>query len=864
MNEEMSFEVLPEDDILAELDRNAVLLGYDSLTDLMKKTGGSEEVLRKIAAENNNYRAMEFYRKNFAPDQPYEKLKAGWDSEWQDYFKEDGTFDRRVHISSQFYVLEDESSHFIHHGDGKVYSSSLIRYLKSCYPNLKDLTLVAHWTRAEVSQLEDAQELIWQKEKDLRIINKTFTSRNSKYFEGIKFHLVDTKLFYDKSLNDLGKLIGMPKVDAKGNIEKMLEWWQKDTESFMEYALTDAKICCLFYEEILRFQKRLGLSRTVQTVGGIFEKGLYQRVHSKKNENRILGIGYQPAKEYVKDDKKDRSYYMRKIIPNVYKNDKFRAAYYGGRNETYLYGKYKDALIYDYDLASAYGSIMSIIPEWNMMQMDSFFNSEHLYDFLKQGMNILSHGFVDISHFKFKGDVKYPGFPIKDSGSIIFVKEGSTVATLQEFFVSFPYLEVCELKADVFPVVYDEEGNVRMSLIAEYANEIKSMRDEADKKGDSFTAQMAKLVNNSGYGKFAQGQSDKTGLDMNHSNPEAVMSSKVPPSSISSSYIASYITGLVRAEIAEYLHYCDSKDIVVGNVTTDGFTTLNKALSDSEVKSCGHLTNIMLELNMKYFDTPYILKLKHEGRGCIFIKTRCYTMLEKIGDMPLLSSITGIYQKKLNSPQDKIAMMNREYDSLYRFKNTKYLSERFPSIKDYVTDNAAFVKTASMVSFNWDYDFKRMPHNLSELDGRVTFASMPHDTIEQYRRVRDAYQNLCDGMKDAGGEEIGNKNKIVASSDWQDFISYFTFAEIICSNGLNKKIVKNMNLIIYCQSLKVRYGLGRHRISDIVGANVNNVKRWIKDTELYSKAMNSHPGFFESLIRDFDTQFNLSGVIIPL
>ena len=101
-------------------------------------------------------------------------------------------------------------------------------------------------------------------------------------------------------------------------------------------------------------------------------------------------------------------------------------------------------------------------------------------------------------------------------------------------------------------------------------------RDRVDPNVATLAEEYAKLAGNSAYGKLAQGLKEKTVFDT-----RGMQSVKLPESAITNAIMASHVTGLVRAVMAEQLDSVPA-DYTVVSVTTDGF------LTDAPFDKLGH------------------------------------------------------------------------------------------------------------------------------------------------------------------------------------------------------------------------------------------------------------------------------------
>jgi CRP-like cAMP-binding protein len=781
--------------------------------------------------------SIEIRRENYVAGNRLRELTIGWDSEY------DNTTKKTLLVSTQLYCIQDTSRHFLIHPNHRYTFQKLITYLQSCYPEVGKLTLVCHFSRAELNALDNTPEFLQQEESNFLAIQKTIVGKCR--VGNIKINIIDTYLLTIKGLDKLGEWMQYPKGDDKGYRERgaMIEFMRDYPEDFYQYAMRDAEICCMFYQQFRAILKQHGLQDDAITIGSVYEKSFSKLLKQSTNRKRISNIGYKYRKKNIMGRSSHRA------IPDVRKSSKFLSAYYGGRNETYLYGKYPDT-IYDYDLKSAYGTAMSLMPECDP-QAINFTDAQELYHYLQKDCNFLCNGLVDISNFRFRDDVKYPSLLNQVRDSLIYVREGSAIVTAQEFLVSYPWLAECTLSsADIYPIVYqDGTTDFQKSLIAEFTTELKRRRDA--NRGNEMVNQVLKLVINSGYGKFAQGlkRKRKTFDIKTHKSQE------IKPSNISNAYVASYITGFIRAMVSEYLHYCGDNDIVVGNVTTDGFTTLGRYLEPYELTGCGFFTKSISNLLASEAGTPAILELKHQGRGGIFIKTRAYTMLEKQQGYDLLSSLSGVSMRGKET-DEKIRFFEQEFDSLYQYKDTRYPEEQFPSVREWIEMDCDFIGKERLKGYNWDYDFKRMPVAPQDIDGRVRFATVPFNTLQDYLAYISAYRNYGRGKRDTTGKQTQIKNKITTTQQLLKFDTYARLSSVYRKTNQTTNKCSHEDLKIYCQYLHLTYNIDCNAIQKITNRPRVTVSGWIRDCTQYNALLKEAPEFLTAIINTYDEQLH--------
>ena len=124
----------------------------------------------------------------------------------------------------------------------------------------------------------------------------------------------------------------------------------------------------------------------------------------------------------------DRSGYVSLNLPMYIMN------YKGGRNECFMYGRDLNTKWFDYDLASAYTTGMSILshPDYsNAIRLTGSTLSN--YTSLEL---IFSYTVLQVD-FKFKEEVKYPSIPVKvDEVTTVYPLEGEGYVSGPEYVVA--------------------------------------------------------------------------------------------------------------------------------------------------------------------------------------------------------------------------------------------------------------------------------------------------------------------------------------------------------------------------------------------------------------------------------------------
>ncbi|KAG0632597.1 hypothetical protein HOY80DRAFT_1069742 [Tuber brumale] len=275
----------------------------------------------------------------------------------------------------------------------------------------------------------------------------------------------------------------------------------------------------------------------------------------------------------------------------------YLASFRGGRNECFAYGVDKDTKWYDYDLASCYATIMSQNGDPFYQELDENDNLDPslmtvLGDpYYANAINL--NPYSDISKydwknsysaikikFSFPESIQYPPLPVfMDKNITIYPLSGVTVVTGPELLSALNILEKSlrlekQLESDKYFIkiisgsyIPFKEGGYKPFFAA--IRELQANRQKArifDGKG-SAPERIFKDLGNMIYGKTVCGISNKRNFDSRTLSMKAMIGG-----SLSNPILGSYITGFVRALIAELLFAVQQMGGKVSACTTDGFT----------------------------------------------------------------------------------------------------------------------------------------------------------------------------------------------------------------------------------------------------------------------------------------------------
>jgi len=407
-------------------------------------------------------------------------------------------------------------------------------------------------------------------------------------------------------------------------------------------------------------------------------------------------------------------------------------AYYGGRNECYLFGIHhsKDGWN-DYDLSGAYPSAMAMLRNPDFSRV-SFLTGDIV------SIDPLEYifGLVD---FEFPADTMFPCLPCKDTEGrgLIFPLKGRTYASAPELYAALKMgAKIRWVQPGIHVASYEGKYNMRDAL-----TELLKERAQAKRiygKGSLQEVRLKEIVN-SIYGKTAQGLSGKRSY-----STRADKVDNLPPSVITQPLIATMITSIVRAIVSIAMHQLHLKGYKIASVTTDGF------LTDAPFEVLNDLSLFGFRDAYKYVrgemvgdDTMW--EIKHKAKTLIMITTRGNLGVGIIQDNPLPVAKAG-YKPPPEFNEMFKNKVSEELAKLFLTRKGKIVMSynKLPSPKEYVRKNADGLSVFQKKRIEWEYDLKRKPVNMRmetvTIDGEtyehLSFDSVPWETVEEFADAR--------------------------------------------------------------------------------------------------------------------------------
>ncbi|MEA2072923.1 MAG: hypothetical protein U9O86_05000 [Campylobacterota bacterium] len=480
-------------------------------------------------------------------------------------------------------------------------------------------------------------------------------------------------------------------------------------------------------------------------------------------------------------------------------------SYMGGLNTSVFIGEHKGLLL-DIDLSSCYPTILNMIRNLDFKScggIEEFRDELERYD----GAS-LPIAMAEVT-FTFPTSCKHPSLPTKTNDGLFYVYNGRTTATLPEIHLAIQQgAEIRFIDAIVMSV---DNGtlkkmmglewtcNKRTLTLKDYQYHLNALcsnqegftfrrfltdkilaRTEAKKNGDELLQQLLKNYVNGLYGKTAQGINKKSTYVVGKG-----ISEPLPASAITSPYIASMVTGTVRAALScimDAISKLDGYKLI--SATTDGvlyslppwrepkfetkaslqdyrgdvtksFDDLFVALMDEKdvspfadvdpllySKLLEYPTIRLIQSSRKVWGYDEFLEIKHICSEVLNIKTRGQvghyefngrkypTVLAKAGH-----KINGDKEAQAKQMRKWFYEENIAYNEVSSLASLRDIFDERKSVND-------LVSVKSKVKVNTDYDYKCMPLSSGESDTRAFI------DIHEAKKYRACAKNIrAEGVK---------------------------------------------------------------------------------------------------------------------
>ena len=496
----------------------------------------------------------------------------------------------------------------------------ITRYNRISISYVFNNVIVGHNTPADFSILNDFEDF----KQYLDIVNKCFITLGKGFRFGIYNVVIrDTMLLApagQKSLASVGQLYNYEKIKLTDyELSHMDLLLKEDPNKFKEYAIRDSLITlkhAIWMEEFHFSVKGQGIPTTLSSLGNKFVKDYWYN-------NNYPGYQLESAPEYLIGE---ASTLQTPLGLSKYGNLGLKLSLYisnykGGRNESFMYGVDLQRIWFDYDLISAYTTVLSNAghPDYSN---GIILNQDEL-EYLNPHDLIYSYTIIKCS-FKFPASVKYPSIPVYvDESSTVYPSEGiGAILTGAEYYLA--KVQGCKFKfEEIYTVPYYYQDDLNSSAVYPFKDIIKEiqLKRREHKKG-TISNLMYKEIGNSIYGSVVRGMSDKRRYD-NKTGQTIRMKAHY----LTNPLIASWVTGFIRSIIGEQLHCIQLLNGTVVSVTTDGYITdiadlEYKILNDPLCKGCNYLIKSFKCLRNDLSNDNTALELKQTSNGIISWTTR--------------------------------------------------------------------------------------------------------------------------------------------------------------------------------------------------------------------------------------------------
>ena len=429
------------------------------------------------------------------------------------------------------------------------------------------------------------------------------------------------------------KKIDDPTID-KSN---MLNYLINNTKEFITYADMDAIATLELAYKLWGFNTKypytIGQSSVNSFIDSIMEKIFGTSI---ENPKKIFAFLYNGSfKADIETVDSNGKLVNKEIFTHLSLNITNSLAYYtnsyhGGLNQCYTRGYY-NILTTDFDLTSAYPTLMSCIPMVNMLvpfreyvDISPAEALEKLNEFKE--FNVAC-GVVswDFSLSKEKRYRNHSCVAQKIQNNLVFTSKGSNVAVAgADLYRILSLGVVTKIERLIIPSTLEGEY-----IFKDYYKKTIKIRNKFKKifGKKSIQQEIIKLKNNSLYGKTAQGLSAST---ISSFINKVKTTEQMPICDLTNPIYATCITALVRTYLTDIIALLEENEYKVYSVTTDGFITnlcdINKldklTQEDYYIKDFTHKILAICREIQDNNDLNSIWEVKHTNTSFFNITTR--------------------------------------------------------------------------------------------------------------------------------------------------------------------------------------------------------------------------------------------------
>lgn len=581
------------------------------------------------------------------------------------------------------------------------------------------------------------------------------------------------------SLDALGELVGYPKLELPAGYEKedMGRFKDEQPQMFQAYLLRDAEVTARYALRYTAFCRDvLKLKKPRATLGSTAVAYFLATLKAMKID-RMKAFGQRTVTMTRYSRETGRVYKVRETVLGFARaviDGAGAEAYSGGRTETFITGPVAAAELRDIDLRSAYPTAMSAIgmPDYEAARL---VGNDAIDEFRADVL-----GFAEVE-FEAPGHVHCPPFGVRSERGLIFPRRGVTVATAAEIAAARRAGVKVVIRVGVI-IPWDASIRPYEKFVVDLLILREELKD--DKGKDTLESKTVKEITNSLYGKVAQAVRPRTEYDARTGHSRAL-----GPSAVTNPVLAAFITGLVRASIAEMLNSIPAGKRVV-SVSTDGFLT-EAAPDDIDVD--GPASQVLVAARRRIAEQTgkvpksnrdELLEVKKRVREVVAFRNRGVTTTAVVkGSDPVVAKASIKVDRKIDASAYLLdRYLTREYDTTVERRD-------LISLREQMELDADLVSVLRAPRINLDPDMKRrlvrarevlIQHGDRAGAAHLSTESEPFDTVDEMlaeRALFDAWRH-------------GQQRCLKTMEDWEAWQDYRAAATARRRSGATIRITQ--------------------------------------------------------------------------
>lgn len=527
---------------------------------------------------------------------------------------------------------------------------------------------------------------------------------------------------------------------AKNDFDLLIKYCSNETNIVLNYFLRYFNI----------YQEYLSKSEVPPTIGSFCEK-LFLEHAKEQNIDVDFFFGYETHNiNYLTKEDFEFVSYDTKILNEFSLCFEYlsRESFHGGRNECFFCGITPTDTWSDWDIIAAYTTILA------MLSPLDYRNSYECADPSQYQPEI--PGFAKVI-FQFPDHTCYPCLPVRTENGLLFPLQGASYVTSPEIYLALQLGASIQIQTGrIFPYA---SNNLFPCL--KFIQNVQQKRNSFPKQ--SLENLFWKQIGNSLFGKISQGIGMKRKFDSRRGETNQIHRSK-----ITNSYFASYITGYIRALMAEIMNKIPQNKQII-SVTTDGFIT--NATDDEVFQACnGRLSWFFSRYRDIVSGCNNILDKKHVANQLVSWKTRgVATITNEKDDEKIILAKSGIQTPYTTKHEQNNWMLDLYFN---RNKNSRYLQTTTTPISHIIKNGGkkiSYIFRHNLV--NMDYDFKRFPDYVYEDNyenkSLLCFTTKPFLNSENYTLHAKIFKNY----------QKSNYNCLKTIDDFNSWKNYYMTVE---------------------------------------------------------------------------------------